>query len=67
MASDGGKSKKHKAYGPTPGKAATKAAFHEVMHNEPEIVGQTRRKKGEKAAHRQEVAIALSKARRGDV
>jgi hypothetical protein len=44
-----------------------KKAFHEVKHNEPSIVGKTRRKKGEKAAEKQKVAIALSKARRGDV
>lgn len=62
-----GMDKKHGKYGPPPGKAATKAAFHEVMHNEPAIVGKTRKKKGEAAAHKQEVAIALSKARRGDV
>lgn len=55
--------KKHKKYA---SKEATAKAFHEVMHNEPSIVGKTRRKKGEAAAHKQEVAIALSKARRGD-
>ncbi len=62
----GAMEKKHAKYGPKPSEGATKAAFHEVMHNEPKIVGQTRRKKGEAAAHKQEVAIALSKARRGD-
>lgn len=40
------------------------AAFHEVEHNEPAIVGKTRRKKGAKAAERQKKAIALDKARR---
>ena len=40
-----------------------KAAFHEVKHNEPKIVAKTRAKKGAKAAQRQKVAIALSKAR----
>lgn len=38
-------------------------AFHEVKHNEPRIVGKTRKKKGSKAAQRQKIAIALSKAR----
>lgn len=40
-----------------------KAAFHEVYMDEPEIVGKTRAKKGEKAAQKQKVAISLSKAR----
>lgn len=61
-----GMNKKHKKYGRTPGKAATEAAFHEVNKDEPSIVGQTRAKKGPAAAERQKVAIALSKARRGD-
>ncbi len=39
-------------------------AFKEVKKNEPAIVGETRRKKGKKAAEKQKVAIALSKARR---
>ena len=47
-----------------PKKSALKSAFHEVMHDEPKVVGATRAKKGEKAAHKQAVAIALSKARR---
>lgn len=62
-----GKDKKHAKYGKAPGKAATKAAFHEVNKDEPDIVGKTRAKKGEAAAEKQKVAIALSKARRGDV
>lgn len=41
-------------------------AFHEVKHNPPAIVGKTRKKKGAKRARAQEIAIALSKARRGD-
>ena len=41
----------------------TEAAFHEVKHNEPAIVAETREKKGEAAAGKQKVAIALSKAR----
>lgn len=61
MPSDGGKSKK------MPPKKATEAAFHEVNKDEPSIVGKTRAKKGEAAAEKQKVAIALSKARRGDV
>jgi hypothetical protein len=39
------------------------AAFHEVAHNEPAIVGKTRKKKGAAPAEKQKVAIALSKAR----
>lgn len=39
------------------------AAFSEVKSNEPAIVSKTRAKKGEAAAGRQKVAIALSKAR----
>ena len=38
-------------------------AFHEVKHNEPAVVAETREKKGEEAAEKQKVAIALSKAR----
>ncbi|MCI0526268.1 MAG: hypothetical protein L0Y56_02270 [Nitrospira sp.] len=38
--------------------------FREVFRDEPQVVAKTRRKKGAKAAHRQKVAIALSKARR---
>ena len=46
-----------------PNKEKTKAAFHEVKENEPEVVSETRNKKGKKAARRQLVALALSKAR----
>jgi hypothetical protein len=46
--------------------SARKKAFHEVHANPPAIVAKTRRKKGAAAAKRQMVAIALSKARRGD-
>ncbi len=42
-------------------------AFKEVKKNEPKIVGETRRKKGKKAAEKQKIAIALSKARRKNV
>jgi len=45
-------------------RAKLQAAFHEVKHNPPAVVKQTARKKGAGAAHQQEVAIALSKARR---
>ncbi len=41
-----------------------RAAFREVNRKEPAIVKKTRRKKGKKAARRQNIAIALSKARR---
>lgn len=39
-------------------------AFHEVTHDPPRIVGQTRKKFGERRAARQQVAIALSKVRK---
>ncbi len=45
---------------------SVEAAFREVNRNEPKIVAKTRRKKGAKAAQKQKVAIALSKARRND-
>lgn len=45
---------------------AIEAAFREVNANEPKIVAKTRRKKGAKAAQKQKVAIALSKARRAN-
>lgn len=48
-------------------RAKVKAAFDEVTANEPAVVAKTRRKKGAKAAGRQKVAIALSKARRAGV
>lgn len=38
-------------------------AFHEVKHNEPGVVAKTRKKKGPKAAQKQKIAIAMSKAR----
>lgn len=40
------------------------AAFHEVKHDVPAIVKHTARTEGAKQAHRQSVAIALSKARK---
>ena len=49
------------------GKAKVSAAFHEVEDDEPAVVATTRRKKGAKAARKQKVAIALSKARRAGV
>ena len=49
------------------GRATVAAAFHEVDKDEPAVVGATRRKKGAKAAGKQKVAIALSKARRAGV
>ncbi|MFQ5793041.1 MAG: hypothetical protein ACE5JI_21430, partial [Acidobacteriota bacterium] len=39
------------------------AAFHEVKHDEPSIVGHTRRKFGKARAEAQKTAIALDKAR----
>ena len=44
-------------------RAKVQAAFHEVMHAPPKIVQKTRRKAGPAKAHKQSVAIALSKAR----
>ena len=38
-------------------------AFHKVKHDPPKRVARTLRKKGKKAAQKQTVAIALSKAR----
>ena len=49
------------------GRAKVSAAFHEVEEDEPGVVATTRRKKGAKAARKQKVAIALSKARRAGV
>lgn len=49
------------------GRATVAAAFHEVDKDEPAVVGATRRKKGAKAAGKQKVSIALSKARRAGV
>lgn len=45
-------------------KAILKKSFHEVFEKEPKVVANTRAKKGEKAAAKQKVAIALSKARK---
>lgn len=45
-------------------RSIVEAAFHEVKHNEPKIVGHTRRKFGATDAAKQKVAIALSKARK---
>lgn len=45
------------------GRDKVQQAFHEVMHNPPKVVSQTKRKKGSTQAHKQTVAIALSKAR----
>lgn len=47
-------------------RAAIEAAFHEVKHNPPKVLAKTRKKSGAKRARAQEIAIALSKARRGD-
>mgnify|MGYP001605454880 CR=1 FL=1 len=44
-------------------KDALARAFHEVSRNTPKIVKTTQRKKGAVAGRKQEVAIALSKAR----
>jgi len=48
-----------------PSRKRVRAAFREVNRNEPAVVSRTRRKKGAKAARKQKIAIALSKARRG--
>jgi hypothetical protein len=39
------------------------AAFHEVKHNPPKVLAKTRKKSGKKRARKQQIAIALSKAR----
>ena len=44
-----------------------RAIFGEVMHNPPAAVTRERRKKGPKMAHKMEIAISLSKARRAGV
>jgi hypothetical protein len=49
-----------------PSKKKLAKAFKEVFADEPEIVKKTRKKKGKKAAKRQKVAIALSKARKNN-
>ena len=46
-----------------PSKEKTKEAFQEVYADEPEVVEKTRKKRGEKMAMKQKIAIALSKAR----
>ncbi|HEY7233890.1 MAG TPA: hypothetical protein VH539_07055 [Gemmatimonadaceae bacterium] len=48
---------------PTKTEVLTQSAFHEVTHNPPKIVKNTRKKKGRSAAAKQRVAIALNKAR----
>lgn len=48
-------------------KATLAAAFHEEKVNPPAILAKTARKYGAKRANAQRVAIAFSKARRGDV
>ncbi len=50
--------------GHTKKEKAKKAAFSEVAANPPAIIAKTRAKKGAKAARKQAIAIALSKARR---
>ena len=49
---------------PKPAKGKLKRAVAEVMRNEPRAVAATRGKKGAKAARKQAVAIAYSKARK---
>lgn len=49
---------------PTKSQRIKDRMFREVMDNPPQRVTRTQRKKGKKAARKQEVAIALSKARR---
>lgn len=44
--------------------AETDRAFHEVYAKEPRVVRRTRRTFGAKRARKQQVAIALAKARR---
>lgn len=55
--------KQHARFKAKPEKAAVMAAFHGMSEDEPAIVAKTRKKKGKKAARKQRVAIALSKAR----
>ena len=43
-------------------KMSRAAAFHEVKHNPPAILAKTAKKSGAAQAHRQAIAIALSKA-----
>lgn len=48
---------------PTKTRRLVRNAFREVARNEPRAVKRTRRKKGARAAKKQRIAIALSKAR----
>ena len=50
---------------PSPGMLS--AAFHKLKKEPPKILAKTARKKGKAAAEKQRVAIAFSKAERGDV
>ena len=43
-------------------KMSAEKAFHEVKHNPPAILAKTARKSGAAQAHKQAIAIALSKA-----
>lgn len=47
-----------------PSKAKLNRAFSEVYKKEPKVVSKTRKKRGAKAAQRQKIAIAISKAKR---
>ena len=58
------KRKAHKKKKVTKTQRLKNTAFREVKRNEPKRVAQTRRKKGAKAARRQNIAIALDKARK---
>lgn len=49
-----------------PNREAIEAAFRELKNNPPKIVKRTKKKFGAQRARAQEIAIALSKARRGD-
>lgn len=48
-----------------PSKGRIEAAGREIKEDPPAILAKTARKKGKAAAHKQKVAIMLSKARRG--
>lgn len=65
--SHGGRVKGRKKPHSGPSRDATAAAFSEVKHNPPKILAKTRKKFGPARAEAQRKAIALSKARRGDV
>lgn len=45
-----------------PKKMTVKSAFKEMKKNPPAILAKTKAKKGKKAAQKQKIAIALSKA-----